>query len=311
MKKTFTVLSLVLTSSYYFAQVALTTVGVAVTQNFDGMSTTLPNGWSSYRSGGTGVAGQVLSPIVDDGNAVSGGIYNVGTVSATDRALGSIGSGSTSPAYGAQFINNTGSAVTSLTISFTEEQWKTGSNATVDEVVVFQYSTNATSLSDATATWTPFTAGNLTEILTTSTVAAGVNGNLPANQLAKSFSIVGLNIATNGSVWVRWTDADDFGSDCMLAVDNFSITPQAGSLAVLDVNKSKSNFVKNTLVKNEEIVFGAEVKDVKIYTLTGQVVKTAVVKEGSSLNVAELQKGNYIITGTVNNLPVSQKILKD
>ena len=89
-------------------------------------------------------------------------------------------------------------------------------------------------------------------------------------------------------------------------------TPQnSGSLAVSDFNKSKSNFIKNTFVKNEEITFGADVKDVKIYTLTGQVVKTASVKDGASLNVAELAKGNYIVTGTVNNQPVSQKILKD
>jgi len=91
-------------------------------------------------------------------------------------------------------------------------------------------------------------------------------------------------------------------------------TPQnsiGGVLAVSDLSKPKSNFVKNTFVKNEEITFGADVKDIKIYTLTGQVVKTASVKEGATLNVAELAKGNYIVTGTVNNQPVSQKILKD
>ncbi|MCI3937794.1 lamin tail domain-containing protein [Chryseobacterium aahli] len=85
----------------------------------------------------------------------------------------------------------------------------------------------------------------------------------------------------------------------------------SGSLAVSDLNKTKSSFIKNTFVKNEEITFGADVKDVKVYTLTGQVVKTGSVKNGATLNVAELQKGNYIVTGTVNNQSVSQKILKD
>ncbi len=311
MKKTFTILGLALASTSFFAQVALTTVGVAVTENFDTMSTTLPNGWSAYRSAGTGAVGQALSPVVDNGNAVSGGIYNVGASSANDRALGSIGSGSTSPAYGARVLNSTGSAVTSLTIAFTEEQWKTGSNATVNEVVTFEYSTNATGLNDASATWVPVAAGNLTEILTASTTAAGVNGNLPANQLAKSFSITGLNVVNGGSVWIRWTDSDDFGSDCMLAVDNLSIIALAGSLAVSDLKKSKSDFIKNTFVRNGEITFGSSVKDVKFYTLTGQTVKTASVKEGASLNISELAKGNYIVTGTVNDQPVSQKILKD
>lgn len=91
-------------------------------------------------------------------------------------------------------------------------------------------------------------------------------------------------------------------------------TPQnsaSGSLAVSDFNKTKSSFVKNTFIKNDEISFGSEVKDVKVYTLSGQLVKTSSVKANEILNVAELAKGNYIVTGTVNNQPVSQKILKD
>lgn len=92
-------------------------------------------------------------------------------------------------------------------------------------------------------------------------------------------------------------------------------TPQnstSGTLAVSDLSAGKTaNFVKNTFVKTDEITFGAQAKDVKVYNMFGQIVKTASVKENETLNVAELQKGNYIVTGTVNNQPVSQKILKD
>lgn len=90
-------------------------------------------------------------------------------------------------------------------------------------------------------------------------------------------------------------------------------SPQAATLAVNDIqnNASRSNFIKNSLVKNNEIVFGDDVKDVKVYTLTGQLVKTSSVNANGTLNVAELEKGNYIVTGTVNNKIVSQKILKD
>lgn len=91
-------------------------------------------------------------------------------------------------------------------------------------------------------------------------------------------------------------------------------TPQnstSGTLAVSDVKNVKGSFVKNTFVKNSEITFGANAKDVKVYNMFGQVVKTASVKENGTLNVSELAKGNYIVTGTVNNEPVSQKILKD
>ena len=95
-----------------------------------------------------------------------------------------------------------------------------------------------------------------------------------------------------------------------LTIDNVSWTAN-GSLAVSDLSKTKSSFVKNTYVKSDEITFGSDAKDVKIYTLTGQLVKTATVKANGTVNVAELAEGNYIVTGTVNNQAVSQKILKD
>ncbi|PQA95616.1 nuclease [Chryseobacterium shigense] len=86
----------------------------------------------------------------------------------------------------------------------------------------------------------------------------------------------------------------------------------SGSLAVSDVKAAKAgNFVKNTFVKSDEITFGTDVKDVKVYNMFGQVVKSASVQQNGTVNVAELAKGNYIVTGTVNNEPVSQKILKD
>ncbi|AZA90878.1 Por secretion system C-terminal sorting domain [Chryseobacterium nakagawai] len=96
-------------------------------------------------------------------------------------------------------------------------------------------------------------------------------------------------------------------------LDNIVIkTVATGSLAVSDTNKTKTaSFVKNTFVKNNEITFGADVKDVKVYNMFGQIVKEASVKENGTVNVAELTKGNYIVTGTVNKEAVSQKILKD
>lgn len=97
-----------------------------------------------------------------------------------------------------------------------------------------------------------------------------------------------------------------------VTVDNLVVmTYPAATLAVSDVKKLTPNFVKNSLVKNDEIIFGSDVKDIKVYTLSGAIVKTGDVKNGSALNVADLAKGNYIVTGIVNNEPVSQKILKD
>lgn len=85
---------------------------------------------------------------------------------------------------------------------------------------------------------------------------------------------------------------------------------QNGSLSTIDFSKSKFSLVKNTLVKSE-INFAKNSNDVKIYNMFGQVVKSLSVKENQTLDISDLTKGNYIVTGTVNNIPVSQKILKD
>jgi len=90
-------------------------------------------------------------------------------------------------------------------------------------------------------------------------------------------------------------------------------TPQATGtvLSVGDTGNSKSVFIKNTLVRNNEIIFGSDVQDVKLYSMSGQLVKTANVKGLTKLNIADLPKGSYIITGTVNNEKVRERILKD
>lgn len=90
-------------------------------------------------------------------------------------------------------------------------------------------------------------------------------------------------------------------------------TPQAtgATLSVGDTSNSKSVFVKNTLVKNNEIIFGSDVQDIKLYSMSGQLVKTANIKGLSKLNIADLPKGSYVITGTINNQKVRERILKD
>ena len=121
-------------------------------------------------------------------------------------------------------------------------------------------------------------------------------------------------VATTNTTSISRTNGIDTNNN---ATDftNGAPTPEnstMGSLAVVESKNAKSaNFVKNSFVKNNEITFGADVKDVKVFNMFGQLVKEASVKQNGTVSVAELAKGNYIVTGTVNNQPVSQKILKD
>lgn len=111
----------------------------------------------------------------------------------------------------------------------------------------------------------------------------------------------------------RLNNAADTNNNNVDFVISLFPTPQStgSTLAVGDVNGSKSVFIKNTLVKNNEIIFGSDVQDVKIYTMTGQLLKNTTVKANAALNIANLPAGNYIVTGTVNDKKVSERILKN
>lgn len=90
-------------------------------------------------------------------------------------------------------------------------------------------------------------------------------------------------------------------------LDNFVWTANA-TAAVVDVNATKVNLVKNTVVAHA-IMFATKA-DVQILNMNGQVVKTASVNENTSLDVATLAKGMYVVTATLNGKAVSQKIIK-
>lgn len=90
-------------------------------------------------------------------------------------------------------------------------------------------------------------------------------------------------------------------------------SPGTGTLAVADVNLQSVafNFIKNSFVTDNEIIFSRNMRNVKIYNSLGAVVKMSSQKDSTAMDISDLASGNYIVTGTVNNQQVSQKILKD
>lgn len=206
------------------AQVSITNIGSPYTQDFNGLANTgtantvLPTGWLFSESG----TGANTTYAADNGATTAGNTYSFGSISATDRAFGGLQSGSVTPTIGVGFTNNTGVAITTLTINYTGEQWRAGvASRTVADTLNFQYSLDATSLT--TGTWTD--ENNLDFASPALNVPAGaLDGNLPANRTAKSFTITGLNIANGASFYLRWADYNIASSDDGLAIDDISIT---------------------------------------------------------------------------------------
>ena len=210
------------------AQTALTTTNYQ--QNFDTLAssgatgTALPAGVAIVESG----ANANGSYSVGTGSSNSGDSYSFGLTGSTDRALGSLGSGSiTSTVFGFLFTNGLGATINAFDIGYTGEQWRLGNST--DDGLVFEYSTDASSLTSGT--WTAVSALDFLPAVLTGTQGA-LNGNLAANQRSLAATISGLSIASGANFAFRWTDLNSTGNDHGLAIDNVSITSRLAAGAV-------------------------------------------------------------------------------
>ena len=236
--------ALVLIVSPLRAQVSLTTIGSPVTQNFDTLSTTgTANTWTDNVTPLVGWYAQFsatpANPITyraDSGASNTGAVYSWGVASVnplTERALGSVSSGTPVTILNAvRLVNNTGTTITSLDISYNGEQWRDGGAAVpVAQTTFFEYQVgNAGVITDAntpTTGWTAFSSLDFTSpTFVNTTTGAAVDGNQAANRTAKSANLL-VSVAPGQEVWLRWRDPNDTGNDHGLAVDDFSVTPQA------------------------------------------------------------------------------------
>lgn len=202
-----------------FSQISL--VSGTYSQDFNtlaisGTSAVTPAGWLFAETGTN--ANTTYNSGTGSGNA--GDTYSFGASGNTERAFGGLLSGSLVPTIGASFINNTGGTITSITITYTGEQWRLGTSGRNDRLD-FQYSLNATGLTNGT--WTDVDALDFTAPIGTGSVGL-LNGNAPANQSNLSFTLTGLSVPNGSVFFIRWNDFNASGADDGLAVDDFSLS---------------------------------------------------------------------------------------
>lgn len=232
-------------------------VGSQYIQDFNGLEAsgtnldknTLPEGWDFLETGND--ANSTYS--ASDGSSNIGGIYSFGTDGSYDRSLGCLTSTSlTSCTFGVNFtIANTTSPV-DVTISYQGEQWRTGSRTAVDKLV-FEYSINATNLSNGT--WTSFNALDFTSPVTSGPTNTALVGDGSGNAVSLSATISGLNLQNNDNFSIRWIDTNVSGTnggDDALAVNSVNVianpVPEPitmfGSLTALFVGAGLKKFRK-------------------------------------------------------------------
>jgi hypothetical protein len=200
------------------------------TENFDSLGTVggsaLPTGWYLSESAPFGNRVPNSSYVASAGGsaatgALAGDTYNFGALpTLSDRALGTCRGTDVNPLdgiIGASFFNNTGGVITSLTVSYRGEQWRSNGSLRIDRLD-FQYSLDATSLT--TGTWVDVDSLDFATLMTGN---VGSTGNTAGFNQIRTGSI-DRTINPGQTFWIRWVDADILGNDDGLAIDNFSIT---------------------------------------------------------------------------------------
>ena len=305
------------------AQISITNIATPYTQDFNtlastGTSSTLPTGWALFETG----SGANTTYTADNGGLNGGNTYSFGTTSSTERAFGSLQSGSVVPTIGASFINNTGVSISSISINYTGEQWRLGTASRVDRLD-FQYSTNATTLNSGT--YTDENGLDFTAPTTTGTLGA-LDGNLVANKtVISAITITFASPIPNGSpFWIRWTDLNASGSDDGLSIDDVTMTftgsgtditpPTITTLTPLDDAINVSTNTNLQILFSEPIAKGTG--NIEIWDATGPtqiqtipVTDPAVTVTGSTaiitLSPLVINTNYYILiptSGTFNDL---------
>ena len=234
------------------APVSAATIDVPYTQNFDTLpasgsatwvsDSTIP-GWFHARTGtGTTI-------VANDGSSNAGNLYSYGTGTATDRALGSVGTGNAAIGnmfWGYRLHNDTGATITSLDVSYVGEQWR--NSAAAAQTLTFSYLVGSPTVTGSLAEFQSAGVGVATLDFTspvTGGAAGALNGNLAANRTARTATITGLSVPAGTELMLRWSDPDHTGADHALAIDDFSVTPHSSTvtpnLAIDDVSQVESD----------------------------------------------------------------------
>ncbi len=219
---------------HFYVSIFLLLLGVTAfsqyTQNFStlvntgsGNFSTYPEGWGIYEiasNGGSAGDGQYA---VGTGSSNTGNTYSFGASGSSERALGSIASGTLLATMGAIFFNEGDTVITTVTIAYTGEQWRYGGSRSTQDALTFEYSLDAPGIVGGSGTWIRVMALDFMSPVITG-AARALDGNDAADRQAITYTITGLSIQPGERIVLRWSDDNIAGADDGLAIDDFSIS---------------------------------------------------------------------------------------
>jgi len=295
------------------SSVQYVTSGSTYSENFNllastGTNSVTPSGWTFNETG----TNSNTTYTAGNGTGNSGDTFSFGISGSTERAFGSLLSGSLTSTIGAAIQNKTGQSLLSMTIGYTGEQWRLGATTRQDKLD-FQYSLNATSLT--TGTWVDVDTLDFIAPITSGTLGA-LDGNAAANRTARSASISSLNIPNDATIWIRWNDFNATSSDDGLAVDDFTFSATTGGAAntvptitkpadVVAPYQTATSQIAFTVGDNEtapaSLIVTAFSSNTTLLPSAGIVLGGSGASRNVTLTPANGQSGSSIITLSVSD----------
>lgn len=171
------------------------------------------------------------------GTTTTGGLYAFGVAATnplSERAFGFAGSntftgnsGLGKGYLGWRLRNNTGGVISSITVTWSGEQWRKEDNGEAHDLLL-SYQTGTIVNDPNAGTW--ISAGSsFTSPITGATAAVALDGNAPGNRISNITIVITVTIPLGDEIMLRWEDLNNIGNDHQLAIDDVIINVAASS----------------------------------------------------------------------------------
>jgi hypothetical protein len=267
-------------------------------------------GWQLYKTGGSlADAGTVQVGYGAGGNGTVNFYYlgNANTAGA-DQSLGGNFGTFLSGGLGVVLQNNTGTNLTSFTLSYTGEQWK---KTAVAQTLAFKYAIgSATTIKDiSNGSYNSVTELNFVTPNTDNTTTP--DGNAAGFRTAKTYTVLGISWPNGERLALRW--------DCSsgeLSIDDVSFS------ATVDVptgNSSINDYTKQVLVyknasKQITVTIPSEIigkASISIFNITGLKLENKQLTSASTVLNKSFSAGVYLVNIIVDGKTTTSKLVID
>lgn len=212
--KMFYAFLMTLFSVWGWGQVSITSLPQTYNQDFNGLSSSSTSWTNNSTLTGWYISSTSLTLYTATSNSNS--CYNTGNTSSSDRSIGALSTSSNSHYFGIRIKNNSGQAISSLTLSFTGEQWRQNDPGTL----VFSYRVSSSAITDLTSgTYTNASTFNFSSI--NNGTASGIDGNDSSNRLNIN-NTLSVNIPAGSEIMLKWLKSGS--NSAILSLDDISIT---------------------------------------------------------------------------------------